>query len=801
MGGTDGDSNTYMVTVMAKAGGEMEMMDVTVTVTDVDELGTLTSPTIPADYAENDTADLGTFTIMGAGADSVMWSLGGADADDFSIDGGVLAFKAAPDYENPMGGTDGDSNTYMVTVMAKAGGEMEMMDVTVMVTDVVELGTLEGDASHTYAEDRTDAVGTYTTMGGDGSTVAWSLGGADADDFSIDGGVLAFKAAPDYENPMGGTDGDSNTYMVTVMAEAGGEMEMMDVTVMVTDVVELGTLEGDASHTYAEDRTDAVGTYTTMGGDGSTVAWSLGGADADDFSIDGGVLAFKAAPDYENPMGGTDGDSNTYMVTVMAEAGGKMEMIDVTVMVTDVVELGTLEGDASHTYAEDRTDAVGTYTTMGGDGSTVAWSLGGADADDFSIDGGVLAFKAAPDYENPMGGTDGDSNTYMVTVMAEAGGKMEMMDVTVMVTDVVELGTLEGDASHTYAEDRTDAVGTYTTMGGDGSTVAWSLGGADAGDFNITGGSLTFAASPDYENPADADGDNTYMVTVMAEAGGEMAEMAVTVTVTDANDEPMFAQATATLSIDENTAARMNIGGPVMATDEDGDRLTYTLSGMDAASFDIGGSTGQLMTKAALDYETKSSYSVTVMATDTYNASDSIAVTITVTDVNEAPSFPSATANRSVAENTAAGTDIGAPVAATDADGDMLTYSLAGTDAASFSIDSGTGHLMTSAALDYETKMSYTVMVTATDPDGASASTTVTIMVTDVDDVVITPDPNADLIARYDAVANGGNGNGMIDKAEVIAAINDYLFPPGGVEVITKAEVIRLINLYLFPGS
>ena len=36
----------------------------------------------------------------------------------------------------------------------------------------------------------------------------------------------------------------------------------------------------------------------------------------------------------------------------------------------------------------------------------------------------------------------------------------------------------------------------------------------------------------------------------------------------------------------------------------------------DAASFDIGSATGQLMTKAALDYETKATYSVTVTATD-----------------------------------------------------------------------------------------------------------------------------------------------------------------------------------------
>ena len=63
-----------------------------------------------------------------------------------------------------------------------------------------------------------------------------------------------------------------------------------------------------------------------------------------------------------------------------------------------------------------------------------------------------------------------------------------------------------------------------------------------------------------------------------------------------------------------------------------------------------------------------------------------IAVTILVTEVNEAPVFPSAMATRTIPENTPAGRNIGAPVSATDPDNDPLTYSLGGTDAASFHI-------------------------------------------------------------------------------------------------------------------
>ena len=59
------------------------------------------------------------------------------------------------------------------------------------------------------------------------------------------------------------------------------------------------------------------------------------------------------------------------------------------------------------------------------------------------------------------------------------------------------------------------------------------------------------------------------------------------------------------------------------------------MGGTDTASFDIDTATGQLMTKEALDYETKVSYSVTVTASDSGGLSDSIDVTITVTNVDE----------------------------------------------------------------------------------------------------------------------------------------------------------------------
>ena len=103
---------------------------------------------------------------------------------------------------------------------------------------------------------------------------------------------------------------------------------------------------------------------------------------------------------------------------------------------------------------------------------------------------------------------------------------------------------------------------------------------------------------------------------------------------------------------------------------------------------------------------------------------------------NVDPQFLAANAVRSVPENSAAGTAVGAEVTATDANDDTLTYSLEGTDARSFTIDSSAGQIETRSGVSYnhEAKPSYSVTVRADDGEGGSDTIDVTINVADVDE-------------------------------------------------------------------
>ena len=185
----------------------------------------------------------------------------------------------------------------------------------------------------------------------------------------------------------------------------------------------------------------------------------------------------------------------------------------------------------------------------------------------------------------------------------------------------------------------------------------------------------------------------------------------------------------------ENTRLGQNIGAPVAAADPDGDTLTYTLGGSDAAAFEILASSGQLRTKAALDFETKSAYSVTVTAADPYDLAADIDVTITVTGVDEAP----VVTGPAIASHEENATRVVASYTAADPDGPTsFMWSLSGDDADDFDISSG-GVLTFMSPPDFEaagdTGSNNVYDVTVRASDGSNTGThAVKVTVTNLDD-------------------------------------------------------------------
>ena len=329
----------------------------------------------------------------------------------------------------------------------------------------------------------------------------------------------------------------------------------------------------------------------------------------------------------------------------------------------------------------------------------------------------------------------------------------------VVVDDTDPPLSVTGTSTILHAENAAGSLATYSVNSI--ATIRWGVYGADKDAFAIgSGGELLFMAPPDFEQPADVDGDNVYVVAVLAADGSSTGFAFVTVAVTNVAEPPKF-DGTATIrEVPENSPVGAAAGDPVAAND----MPTYSLEGTDAGSFDIDTATGQITTRSGVtyDHETKSSYSVTVKAEDGNGATDTIAVTIKVADVNEPPIFADSTTDREVAENTAAGGNVGAPVSASDEDGDNLTYTLAGSDADSFDIVSG-GQIKTRTGVtyDHETNPSYVVTVGVSDGKDASGeadrtvddTTTAFITVTDLNEA---PAIGGPLVASFDENTTGG---------------------------------------------
>ncbi|MEW6381674.1 MAG: HYR domain-containing protein [bacterium] len=170
----------------------------------------------------------------------------------------------------------------------------------------------------------------------------------------------------------------------------------------------------------------------------------------------------------------------------------------------------------------------------------------------------------------------------------------------------------------------------------------------------------------------------------------------------------------------QNVMVDSTLSFTAQATDEDGDTITYSiLNAPDGASFDS--QTGQFNWTPG-QAQANQSYTVVITATDGTGRSDDETITITVQE-------PSAPVLQPIGNKTvSAGDTLSFTALATDADGDAITYAASNAPAGA-TFDSLTGQF-TWIPTQAEAGQTYSVVITATDTTGRSASETVSITVT-----------------------------------------------------------------------
>ncbi|MFI5452870.1 YDG domain-containing protein [Pedobacter sp. UC225_61] len=580
------------------------------------------------------------------------------------------------------------------------------------------LSSFDPDASNTF---------TYTLVSGTGSTNNAA--------FTISGNTLKITDSPDFEN--------QNSFSIRVRTtDQGGLSFEKVVNITINNVNEAPTDIFLTQTTLAENVAANTTVATLSPGDpdpaGShsyTLVSGTGDTDNVSFNISGTSLRFTGVPDYETKnsysirLRVTDQDALTYekvvtlTVTNVNEAPTNIALsassINENVAANSTVgTLSTTDVDAANTF---------TYTLVSGAGDT--------DNAAFNISGSSLRISASPDFET--------KSSYSIRIRTTDQGSLSFEKVlTITINNVNEVPT-DLALSATAINENVAAnatVGALTTTDVDAAnTFTYSLvsgtGDTDNAAFSISGSNLRITASPNFETKS------SYSVRVRTtDQGGLTFEKVFAITINNLNEAPTDLALNAS-SINENVAANSTVG-TLSSTDADAaNTFTYTLvSGAgdtDNAAFNISGS--NLRITASPDFETKNSYSIRIKTADQGGLSFEKTVTITINNVNEAPTNIALSAS-SISENVATNSTVGT-LSSTDVDAaNTFTYTLVAgagdTDNAAFNISGNS--LRISASPDFETKNSYSIRVRTTDQGGLMFEKVLSIAVSDVTELVFT---------------------------------------------------------------
>jgi hypothetical protein len=359
-------------------------------------------------------------------------------------------------------------------------------------------------------------------------------------------------------------------------------------------------------------------------------------------------------------------------------------------------------------------------------------SLTGADAAFFEVVGSGLFLKAGTSLNYEA------KTSYSLTVSVSDPTVVGSVPVTtsyaLAITDVNEAPTsvvlnntvtsLAENSSTLAAIKVADIVISDDVLG---SNII-SLAGADAAFFEVVGSGLFLKAGTSLNYEAKTSYSLTVSVSDPTVAGSIPVTTTYALVVTDVNEAPTSVVLNNTVtSLEENTSTLAAIKvADIAITDDALGSNTVSLAGADAAFFEVVGSGLFLKAGTSLNYEAKTSYSLTVSVSDpTVVASVPVTTSyvLAITDVNEAPT--SVLLNNTVtslAENTSTLAAIKvADIAITDDALGSNTVSLAGADAAFFEVVGSGLFLKAGTSLNYEAKASYAVTVSASDPTVAGS--------------------------------------------------------------------------------
>jgi hypothetical protein len=523
--------------------------------------------------------------------------------------------------------------------------------------------------------------------------------------------------------------------------ETETENEPAEETEVVEDVTEVAQ-ETAADESVGAPEVDIVATPSVIENeDSKTIAtlsitnpgdaeinFEITGEDSDKvvFNPDTNSIELISALDHET--------NDTLDITlVVTDDQGNIQLNDISIDVEDVNEapsmlsmshnnlisanasINDVRANASNiSETSELGSVVADITVADPDGDTVQYTLAGSGSDNFAIsNSGEITLTSELNFEA--------QSQFTIQVVSSDGINEIVQDVVIYVVNDNEAPSVTLD-NFTVAENAASGttLATATGLDPEGSNVSYFLSGQGSDNFQIDAdGNITLDGTLDYE------GTQSYELTVFASDGLFTVPKTVTVTVTNANEAPSVSAAVAFNSFQETTAVGTTIA-TTTGIDPESDTISYSLSGTGSDKFSVDAE-GKITLASSLDYETATSYSINLNASDGSNVTTKT-LTINVGNVAEI-SYSGTLAASSQNESIATGSAI-LSSSTSGAEG-TVTYSISDPDN-KFAINSATGEVTLANALDHETKTSHSFTVTASDGSNTE-SQTFTLQINDVD--------------------------------------------------------------------
>ena len=480
---------------------------------------------------------------------------GGTDAALFELevrDGGSgfagrLTFIDAPAFDAP---TDANGDgLYNVEISISDG---EFVTAQTFNLSVVEGGTdpiFTGPVAFTVDEFSSALVGQIAGEDPDGAEVNYTLSfDPDAsqstpDNFLFDidffTGELSFRfddTVPSFLEPR--DENGDNVYELTVSITDGTDRSFETVTVTVNDVEFAPILIGPTELEISENNPEGLAAFVTaQDRDADEVTATIsGGADSGFFTIAPVFFpeTFGLTPnlsfDFENPLD-ANGD-NIYEVEVTFSDGENETVELIEFVIFDVFESpnAPIFTTPDTVQVNEGESFVISVNADDADGETPFYFIsGGENQFDFFINDftGDISFFGPVRFNQP---NDFGDNFYTIEVTADDGSnnlttqtlQIEVVDIDVAPTLNTPIGVVVDEGFGAGAGESIAFVSASENF--DNQMLTISLQGEDAaaftlvGAFNGTGfaqGALQFNEAPDFENPADADGDNIYLLSLI----------------------------------------------------------------------------------------------------------------------------------------------------------------------------------------------------------------------------------------------------------------------------------------------